>query len=55
MTQHAKEEADINKWLQLWVDLVKPLLVRSEPPVTMYYQRLLISAYKIQPLVLKSM
>lgn len=54
MAQHAKEETDINKWLELWVDLVKPLLVRSESPVTIYYQRLLISAYKIQPLVLKS-
>ncbi|KAK9728753.1 Ferric reductase NAD binding domain [Popillia japonica] len=28
MAQHAKEETDINKWLELWVDLVKPLLVR---------------------------
>ncbi|KAI4458024.1 thada/death receptor interacting protein [Holotrichia oblita] len=54
MAQHAKEETDVKKWLQLWVDLVKPLLVKSEPPVTTYYQRLLISAYKIQPMVLTS-
>lgn len=55
MAQHAKEEQDVNKWLELWVDLIKPLLSRSSAPATSFYQRLLISAYKIQPFVLKSM
>ncbi|KRT82581.1 hypothetical protein AMK59_4444, partial [Oryctes borbonicus] len=54
MAQHAKEQHNVSKWLELWVDLVKPLLSRSVAPITVFYQRLLISAYKIQPLVLKS-
>ncbi|GJQ88097.1 hypothetical protein Trydic_g13108 [Trypoxylus dichotomus] len=54
MSQHAKEEHNTNKWLELWVDLVKPLLSRSVAPATVFYQRLLISAYRIQPLVLQS-
>lgn len=55
MGQHAKEEDDVNNWMELWVEPVKPLLIRSVFPETASYQRLLISAYKIQPLVLQSM
>ncbi|XP_022900638.1 tRNA (32-2'-O)-methyltransferase regulator THADA [Onthophagus taurus] len=54
MAQHKSEERDVDKWLELWVDLIKPLLTKAKGVLVTFYQRLLVSAYKIEPMVLKS-
>lgn len=55
MEQHLKEEDDHDIWMSTWVELLKPMLKRSEPPITAFYQRLLIRAFQINPIVVKSM
>lgn len=55
MQQHLREEDDNDVWIATWVELLKPLLKRSQPPLTAYYQRLFAFAFQINPTVVKSM
>lgn len=55
MAQHLHEEDDDDVWMSTWVELLKPLLKRSEPPATGYYQRLLCQAFELNPKVITTM
>lgn len=55
MQQHLHEEDDNALWMETWVNILKPMLEKSEAPVTAYYQRLLIYGFQINPAVINSM